>query len=239
MTDLIVRPEGGELSTPVFGGDAKGMVAYASDIATTLADVIKKQKLSVMISQREYVTVEGWSVLGSMLGFMPQEVPGTVKQYEPGSWEATVELINVRTGTVVGRGSAICSKDEKTWGSRDQFAKRSMAITRATGKAYRLGLGWIMSMAGYEGTPKEEMPEPEVVKTAAPSFRSKATTKVTAKEIEIFTSTDEQLDRLATQLTEAKIPDNEWDSIAKAMEGKTMSKESLTQVLNERIPFGD
>jgi hypothetical protein len=32
-----------------------------------------------------------------------------------------------------------------------------MAITRATGKACRLGLGWIMHMAGYESTPAEEV----------------------------------------------------------------------------------
>jgi hypothetical protein len=32
-----------------------------------------------------------------------------------------------------------------------------MAITRATGKAYRLGLSWIVTLAGYSPTPYEEM----------------------------------------------------------------------------------
>ena len=35
----------------------------------------------------------------------------------------------------------------------------SMAQTRALGKAYRMALGWIMKMAGYEATPAEEMPD--------------------------------------------------------------------------------
>ena len=32
-----------------------------------------------------------------------------------------------------------------------------MAQTRAIGKAYRNLIGWVMKMAGYEATPKEEM----------------------------------------------------------------------------------
>jgi hypothetical protein len=32
-----------------------------------------------------------------------------------------------------------------------------MAVTRATGKAYRLAFSWIMNLAGYEVTPAEEM----------------------------------------------------------------------------------
>jgi hypothetical protein len=32
-----------------------------------------------------------------------------------------------------------------------------MAQTRATGKACRLAFSWIMSLAGYEPTPAEEM----------------------------------------------------------------------------------
>jgi hypothetical protein len=32
-----------------------------------------------------------------------------------------------------------------------------MSQTRAIGKAYRIYLGWIMKMAGFESTPLEEM----------------------------------------------------------------------------------
>ena len=34
-----------------------------------------------------------------------------------------------------------------------------MSITRATSKALRIPLGWIMTLAGYSGTPFEEMTE--------------------------------------------------------------------------------
>jgi len=36
-----------------------------------------------------------------------------------------------------------------------------MAITRATGKAFRLAFSWIVVLAGYEATPAEEIVEAE------------------------------------------------------------------------------
>jgi len=80
-----------------------------------------------------------------------------VTVHEDGTYEATVSLIRVNDGAVIGRGSAICGMDEDTWATRPNYARRSMAITRATGKAYRLGFSWIMTLAGYEPTPAEEM----------------------------------------------------------------------------------
>jgi hypothetical protein len=46
---------------------------------------------------------------------------------------------------------------KQTWGSRPKYARRSMAVTRATGKAFRISFSWIMSLAGYATTPAEEM----------------------------------------------------------------------------------
>jgi hypothetical protein len=64
---------------------------------------------------------------------------------------------------VIGGGTAVVGMDEKdrdgklTWGARPEYARRSMAVTRAAGKAYRLTLAWIMALAGFESTPAEEM----------------------------------------------------------------------------------
>ena len=43
--------------------------------------------------------------------------------------------------------------------ARGPAARRSMAQTRATGKACRLAFSWIMALAGYEPTPAEELPD--------------------------------------------------------------------------------
>lgn len=132
------------------------LVKKATHVATALADIIKTQELATRIQGRDFVRVEGWATLGAMLGVLPREVG--VKRYEDGTYEAIVELIRTSDGSVIGRGSAICGMDE-TWGKRKEYARRSMAITRATGKAYRLAFSWIMTLAGYEPTPAEEMSE--------------------------------------------------------------------------------
>lgn len=130
------------------------MVKRASEVATALAKVVNDQKLYSVISGKKFVRVEGWSTLGSMLGVIPREV--SVIEND-GDYEAVVELVRVTDGAIVGRGSAIVGADEKTWAGRAKYARRSMALTRATGKAYRLGFSWIMNLAGYEPTPAEEM----------------------------------------------------------------------------------
>jgi len=144
------------LGTLAVKGPAE-VVSRASEIATALAKVIKDKRLAVPISGKDYVRVEGWTTLGTMLGVVPREV--RADRLEDGSYEAEVELVRVSDGMVVGRGSAICGMDEKRWSNADAYARRSMAITRAAGKAYRLAFSWIMVLAGYESTPAEEMPD--------------------------------------------------------------------------------
>ena len=72
-------------------------------------------------------------------------------------WMATVELVRLKDNKVIGFGAALCSNKEANKKSFDEYAILSMAQTRAIGKAYRNVIGWIMKLAGYEATPKEEM----------------------------------------------------------------------------------
>jgi hypothetical protein len=147
--------------------DPYEIVANAAQTAQALAEVIKKQKLDVSIQGRRYVKVEGWTLLGTMLGVFP--VCTWTRQLENG-WEARVEARTL-VGAVVGSAEAMCVRSERSWASRDDYALRSMAQTRATSKALRQPLGFVMAMGGYEATPFEEMPpvEAEVVEVRAPS----------------------------------------------------------------------
>ena len=135
--------------------DPAAMIAQAKVVATMLKEVITSQGLYVTISKKNYVLVEGWTTLGAMLGVAPRTV--SVEEIKEGVFEAVVELVQSANGTIIGRGIAECGADEP-WASRDRYARKSMAITRATGKAYRLSYSWIIKLAGYEGTPAEEMP---------------------------------------------------------------------------------
>jgi hypothetical protein len=145
------------------------LIGVASEIATALADIVEKQKLFTRVGQGKHVNVEGWTTMGAMLGIVPKE---NRVECQGGEFIAYVDLISLRTGAVVGGGSATCGASDPTWAKRPLNAQRSMAITRATGKAYRLGYSWIMKLAGYEAAPAEEMDH--VATTPVPvSFNAK------------------------------------------------------------------
>jgi hypothetical protein len=149
---LEVRPE---QQVTLFGSeDPVEIVEKATRLATVLADVLKKQELTTVINKREHVRVEGWTFLGTMLGVFPVCV--WTKQLSNG-WEARVEA-RTRDGAVVGAAEAECLSSENTWKNRDDYAIRSMAQTRATSKALRQPLGFVVSLAGFDPTPLEEMP---------------------------------------------------------------------------------
>lgn len=133
--------------------DPAEVVLRASAMATALKDVIVRAKLTSNIQGREYVRVEGWTLLGTMLGVFP--VCTWTRQLDDG-WEARVEA-RTRDGSIVGAAEASCLRSENNWGGRDDYALRSMAQTRATAKALRIPLGFVVAMAGYEATPAEEM----------------------------------------------------------------------------------
>lgn len=135
--------------------EPRGMIQSASDMANALADVIEQKGLASNIKGKHYVRVEGWTTLLAMLGIVAREVDITE---DNGTFTATVELVKINDGSVIGRASAECGMDEARWSKMPRYARRSMAATRATGKAARLSFAWVMALAGkYETTPAEEM----------------------------------------------------------------------------------
>lgn len=146
----------------------------AREASVPLALLIKECDLSVKISNREYVRVEGWiALLGT------QHVSAIVESVEAFSlpacleghgicgYESRVVLIRDDDQVQVGAGVAECSFHERTWRDRDGFAVKSMAQTRALGKAARMKYGFIMRMAGFEATPEEEI-TPDAKNTGPP-----------------------------------------------------------------------
>jgi len=133
-------------------------VTQAADMASLLKGHIVKEKLYTKIGDKNYAHVDGWAYAGGLMGVIPRVVKvenlssGTEKK-----WRADVELVRIKDGTVMGYGTALCSSAESRKRSFDEYAILSMAQTRAIGKAFRNTIGWVMKLAGYEGTPKEEM----------------------------------------------------------------------------------
>jgi hypothetical protein len=138
----------------LFGAvEPEQVIAKATAVATALKDVLHSQKLISTISGREYPKCEAWTLLGTMLGVFP--VLEWCRPIE-GGWEARVQA-KTKDGSIIGAAEAECLRSEKNWANRDDFALRSMAQTRATAKCLRMPLGFVMTLAGYEVTPAEEM----------------------------------------------------------------------------------
>ena len=146
-------------------------VKVATNVANTLAPLVKEQGLTVkglnkQKKEAEYVMVEGWEVLGTFLGIAPvtttiaeiKNDKGRIVGYRARATlyqNAIVRNDEIVGGNIIARAEAQANRDGF---QKDLFAIESMAQTRALGKAYRMGLGWIMKLAGFEGTFAEDMP---------------------------------------------------------------------------------
>ncbi len=153
--------------------DPAEVVRRATHVAQTLRRVVVKAGLVQSISGRDFPRVEAWTLCGTMLGVFPVCV--WTRRLEDG-WEARVEARTL-AGQLVGASEAECLRSERSWRDRDDYALRSMAQTRATSKALRQPLGFVMSLAGLEATPAEEM-----VEQASP-FQAPAAVKATAAQV--------------------------------------------------------
>lgn len=135
-------------------------LAKPSDImefANNLKSIIVEKKLYVNIRGKSYPLVEGWQIAGAFTGTFP--IVEKVENLSEGTnykYRAEVSLRD-KDGNKVGYGVAICTNREAGKTGFDEYAVASMAQTRAVGKAFRMKLGWLLKIAGYEATPAEEM----------------------------------------------------------------------------------
>lgn len=142
------------------------------EFATSLKSMIVNNKLFTNIKGKNYVNVEGWQIAGAFLGVFPVVEKVEELQPKPGEYKyrAEVSLRNKEDKTV-GYGVAICSNREPGKTRFDEYAVASMAQTRAVGKAFRMNIGWLLKVAGYETTPAEEMDAVQEAQVAKPEAR--------------------------------------------------------------------
>jgi hypothetical protein len=224
----------------LFGPDPERALARMAELATPLADVIEAKKLYATISGRRHITAEGWTTLGGMLGVVP--VVCWTRPNETG--DGYVARVEARTldGRVVGAAESECSRVESKWKNRDPYAIRSMAQTRAIGRALRAPLGQIVVLAGYEPAGAEEIPsEPdrgtESVSRASPADPVAATQDQLEEIrvlIETLDRTDPAIDWRARALEYAGVP-----SRALTRTGAVMLIEKLQGELAALMPNED
>jgi hypothetical protein len=136
--------------------------------ANALMRVVKEAGLSKDLGgSKPHLEVEAWQTIGRFNGYLT-DIVWTRPVIEGGTkvgYEARAELVRIDDGTHVIGAEASCFFDEeietrdgrtiKRWD--DDYAVKSMAQTRAQSKLGRMAFAWVAVLAGYSGTPAEEM----------------------------------------------------------------------------------
>ena len=155
-------------STMLFSRDPEEAFREAERLVGVVARRCTGPGYLVDIRGKQYPKIEWWTTVAASLGLFPRTVfARRLNRDGEIAYEARVEVHH--NGTVISAGEALCSNREARWQSADEYAIKSMAITRASGKAYRIPLSFLAVMAGLEATPAEEMPvEPQVSQPSQP-----------------------------------------------------------------------
>jgi hypothetical protein len=126
-------------------------------IARQLRDYLRQARMTVRIQGRDHVRIEGWQVLCHLCQLpLPSIVSLRREERADGHYVYVAEALLAYGGREY-RAYGICASDEPNWHGKPEFQLASMAQTRAAGKVLRLLLGWVVTLAGYEPTPAEEM----------------------------------------------------------------------------------
>ncbi len=141
------------------------VVERAQKMADALKAIVERKPKKVMINNEQYLEFEDWQTLARFFSL-------TVKTYDSQPVEingvkgakSRAEVIDNKTGFVVGSAEAYCLSDEANWQKKPFFQLASMSQTRAGAKALRNVLAWVAVLAGYKPTPAEEVVDSEPVK---------------------------------------------------------------------------
>jgi hypothetical protein len=147
-------------------------VERAADKAKELQGFVRANHLAVRIGRGEHLKIEAWQFLGTRCGVVARSrIVETF--FEPiFGIRAQGSTFHMGSGKLVSSAEASCWADEvekrkdgstyNRWldanGNARRHAIEGMAQTRANSRAYATLLRFIPILAGYSGTPAEEMP---------------------------------------------------------------------------------
>ena len=159
VMDVEVRPVQSNVDNhrALFSHDPEQAYREAQQLVNVVASRCSGPGYLVNIRGKQYPKIEWWTSVSASLGLFPRVLFSKRLDREGEiAYEAKVEVH--RNGQIIASGEAMCSNREERWRNADEYAIKSMSITRASGKAYRIPLSFLAVMAGLEVTPAEEMP---------------------------------------------------------------------------------
>lgn len=181
-TLVPVRSEIDVLANP------KEIIDNAIQVAKILKDVVErsKKKSIIVVNNNEYLMFSAWQTIAQFYGFTAQ-TEWTKKIEQNGrfmGYEAKSVLVNLRNGQTYPGAEAICLTSETNWGGKPEFTLKSMAQTRACSKTLANKFRWVAVLAGYEGTPGEEI-SAELFSSHAPRVQDASISEQGATEKQI------------------------------------------------------
>lgn len=156
-TELAQHQQADPATLALFNTNGAEQLQNAHKLVRAMSGLCSGERHISNIQGKKYPKVEWWTTMGGCIGVFARE--HWVKPVRIGGvegWEAEVGLY--RGDRLVGQATSVCMSNESRWGKAEVYAIRSMAVTRATGKAFRLTFSFLAALAGLEATPAEEMP---------------------------------------------------------------------------------
>lgn len=176
MGDMIAALGHGSLIKP------KEVMKQAQEVANLLMEFVHAKKLSQKFGASEHILLPAWQFAGHFYGYTAK-----ITRTEPyqdditgaGGFKAWADAVRP-DGSVVSSAEAICLDDEDNWSVRPKYEYKdvpgmgrekvlvgsvrvpsfqlmSMAQTRAMSRVLSNVLRFVVVLAGYEGTPAEDM----------------------------------------------------------------------------------
>ena len=138
----------------------RDVVTRGHQVADACRQIV--MQCSIDLKGKRYIKAEGWQALAAANGLSPRI--NCVEELTGGDIRAVCDLIRLSDGEIVASAEGFVGTDEPMWSSRPRYAKRAMAQTRATSRACRSALAWVVPLldASLQTTPAEEMDHAEL-----------------------------------------------------------------------------
>ena len=167
-TQALTRRDQMEVAT------AEEMLDKSTEMCKALMRMVDHAGLARSLGgNKPHLEVEAWQFMFQFFGLYPDVESAEYIRDDKGEIEAARAIVILRRAaddTACGRYYGECWRDEREWSKKRQdwfykwkdapkYQLLSMAQTRAIGKAGRSRYGYIARLAGFSGTPAEEMVE--------------------------------------------------------------------------------
>jgi len=183
--EIIKTPEIQELVPSLI--DPEKQVEFATRAARALTSIISKKAKKVIMNGEQYLEFEDWQTIARFYNITVgvEWAKEINREGKLAGFEAKANVYNAQ-GVVISSAEASCLKDEPNWSRKPEFQLKSMSQTRASAKALRNVLAWVVVLAGYKPTPAEEITDSIVKQPRAETIKSvDKNTQFVAKAITI------------------------------------------------------